>query len=100
MLLTFAEMVDAANASQSFRFNRSLSPLNQNCASHSVRTFLLTFLYKRSVLKSLFGPFYGPVCATVPYVAVTDYYLLIFAVQNNPTSITANWPAFPKYNTI
>ena len=41
MLLTFAEMVDGANASQSFRFNRSLSPFNQSCASHSFRVFFV-----------------------------------------------------------
>ena len=41
MLLTFAEKVDGANASQSFRFNRSLSPFNQSCASHSLLRFLV-----------------------------------------------------------
>ena len=43
----------------------------------SVLTFVPTFLYRQSVLKSIFDPFTILLAATVPYKAVTDYFLLL-----------------------
>ena len=115
MLLTFAEMVDGANASQSFRFNRSLSPFNQ---SHSLLRFLVgtnvsldIFVQTIGTKKSLWPLLRSCLCdsslRSSYRLLFTDFQLekkkkkrQIFAIQNNPTSITASWPAFPRYNII